>query len=318
MGKRTENLRWSPKWVSHLGCIKGCLEYLNIDVSAAWLHGATGHAFIINLHEEVCPSGPTAWHTEMLFKLGNNTGYAIDGVVGFRSDNDFAEKQKLAWENTKRAIDEGLPCYGWELGIPEFYVVYGYDDEGRYLVHPQFDRGEGPVPWQKLGDTEIGVLEMYTVKPGQAADDTTTVKEALGFAVEHSGSPAKWIYPRYGAGLAGFDNWVDALRDGKATSFGVAFNAAVWRECRGYAVEFLREAKQRIGGNVADLFDEAADHYESVAHSLERVKETFPFPPEGDEVEDADRCVSAADHLRDARSAEEAGLRVLARIGGEL
>ncbi len=59
--KQLKSLRWKPRWVSHLGCIKGCLDFSGIDISDAWLFGATGHAFIINMHEVVCPSGPTAW-----------------------------------------------------------------------------------------------------------------------------------------------------------------------------------------------------------------------------------------------------------------
>lgn len=33
----------------------------------------------------------------------------------------------------QKKIDEGLTCYGWELDIPEFYVVYGYDNKGYYF-----------------------------------------------------------------------------------------------------------------------------------------------------------------------------------------
>ena len=64
--KKLENLKWSPKWVSHLGCVKGCLDYLGIDMTDAWLYGASGHAFIRNISEDSCPSGPTAWKTMML------------------------------------------------------------------------------------------------------------------------------------------------------------------------------------------------------------------------------------------------------------
>jgi hypothetical protein len=49
MEKKIENLKWQPRWMSYLGCIKGCLDYLKLDVSDAWLYGATGHAFAINL-----------------------------------------------------------------------------------------------------------------------------------------------------------------------------------------------------------------------------------------------------------------------------
>jgi len=95
--------------------------------------------------------------------LGKNIGYEIDGVFGTKSAGDFAEKQKRAWEFVKSAIDQGLPCYGWELDIPEFYVVYGYDDAGYYFSGPGCDEGKGPKPWQELGDTEIGVSAVNSV-----------------------------------------------------------------------------------------------------------------------------------------------------------
>lgn len=53
MEKRLDNLSWRPRWISHLGSIKGCLEYLNLDISDGWLYGGTGHAFVLNLHDVV-------------------------------------------------------------------------------------------------------------------------------------------------------------------------------------------------------------------------------------------------------------------------
>jgi len=317
--KKLENLRWVPRWVSHLGCIKGCLNYLGLDVSDAWLFGATGHAFVLNVHEVVCPSGPTAWNTERLFRLGKNIGYEIDGVFGMKSADGFAEKQNLAWEHAKSAIDRGLPCYGWELDIPEYYVVYGYDDAGYYFSGPGCDESRGLKPWQELGDTEIGVIEMYSLKPGQAANDAQTVKEALAFALEHATSPAKWIFPKYKAGLAGYDNWIRALESGTADGFGMAYNAAVWAECRGYAVLFLQEARERLDRKAAALFDQALDQYQVVFENLRTVTEAFPFHGmEPEHVKDQARIRTALDALRSARDAEAGGLEILQRIVNEL
>jgi len=319
MQRKLEDLRWKPRWVSHLGCIKGCLDYLRLDVSDAWLFGATGHAFVLNMHEAVCPSGPTAWRTEMLFELGTNIGYTIDGVFGLRSGGDFADKQKLAWEHIKGAIDQGLPCYGWELDIPEYYVVYGYDDQGYYYSGPACDSGKGPKAWQELGDTEIGVLEMYSVRPGTVADDVKTVKEAFASILEHSTSPEKWILPPYKAGLAGFDKWVQAVETRKADGMGMAYNAAVWSECRDFAVAFLWEAKDRLGGEWTGLFDEAIGHYEVVAANLRAVSQALPFhglKPE--HIQDESRLRTALEHLKRAREAEASGLKALERIAAEL
>ena len=313
-----ENLRWRPRWVSHLGCVKGCLDYLGMDVSDGWLYGATGHAFIINVHDVVCPSGPTAWNTEMLRKLGRNVGYESRGLSAERGDADFEQKRKLIWENTKLALDNGLPTYGWELAIPEYYVIYGYDDVGYYYSGPGCCDGAGPKPWEELGASDIGVLEMYSILKGEAADDRTTVKEALAFALAFAESPGKWVWPKYKAGLAGFDKWAKALEDGTAHGLGAPYNAAVWHECREFAVEFLKEAKERLGGPVGP-FDEAIGQYEVVAEDLKKVAELFPFVErEEGHVKDKERCAQAAAALRAAREAEAAGLAALANIRDEL
>ena len=318
MKKELENLRWRPQWVSHLGCVKGCLDYLGMDVSDAWLFGATGHAFIINVHDVVCPSGPTAWNTEMLRKLGKNVGYETHGLSANRKDADFEQKRKLIWENAKLALDNGLPTYGWELDVPEYYVVFGYDDVGYYYSGPMCDDGAGPKPWRDLGESDIGVLEMYSLVEGEAADDRTTVKEALAFALAFAQSPAEWVFPKYKAGLGGFDNWVKAVEGNIAHGHGVAYNAVVWHECRRFAVEFLKEAKERLGGPAAP-FDEAIASYEAVAENLKKVVELFPFHGlKSEHIQDEGRRAEAAEALRAAREAEAAGLAALAKIRDEL
>lgn len=251
----------------------------------------------------------------MVRKLGKNIGYEIDAVVAHKSEEDFEGKLKTAWENTRQAIEQDLPSYGWELDAPEYYVVYGYDDKGYYFSGAGCDGGKGPKPWQKMGDTEIGVLEMYTVRPGQAADDATTIKEALEFALEHARSPGKWVFPRYKTGLDGYDNWINALDAGTVHGHGMAYNTVVWSECRAYAVQFLLEARERLDDSRYNtLFEEAARQYEIVYENLLKVAKLFPFPPKGDEVNSERRRKKAVKLLKKARKTEESGLNSLAKI----
>ena len=46
-----------------IGRIKGCLEFLGLDVSDAWLAGGTGNAFIIAMGKRagICDVYPRAW-----------------------------------------------------------------------------------------------------------------------------------------------------------------------------------------------------------------------------------------------------------------
>ena len=319
MATMLESLRWKPMWVSHMGCVKGCLDFLGIEVTDAWLYGATGHAFVINMHEVVCPSGPTAWNTEKLFQLGRNVGYQIDGVFALKTHEDFGKKQEEAWRHSIESLDKGIPCYGWELDIPEYYVVYGYDDVGYHFSGPKCDAGRGPKPWQELGATQIGCLEMYSVAPGKAVEDAQVVKDALGFVLEHAQSPEKWIFPKYRAGLDGFDSWIEALSTVKADGFGMAYNSEVWNECRSLAVEFLKEAKERMPDKVSALFDDSIGHYQAVSENLKEVARLFPFVEhDAEHVNDEQRRATGLDHLKLARQAEESALGALQAVLKEI
>jgi hypothetical protein len=267
------------------------------------------------MHEGACPSGPTAWNTGKLSELGRNLGYKLDCVFGMKNQEDFQDHQKRAFEHVQHAIDRGCPCYGWELEIPEFYVIYGYDETGYIYSGPS--SGEGSKPWQELGDTGIGVLEVYSVAPGEEADDATVVKEALAFALEIADNPDAWIDDHYRAGLEGYDTWIRALEAGKASDMGVRYNTGVWLECRKNAVGFLEEAKARLPGRADTAFDEAIVHYRDVSEHLGKVAEIYPW------VDDAsdenvlpidDRSRSAVEALQTAKEAEAAGLQALERI----
>ena len=100
-----------------------------------------------------------------MFTLGKNIGYEHAGMVGsHKSQDNFAEKQQEAWDMVRQAIDEEIPCYGWELGFPEYYVINGYDDIGYYYDGPE--PGSGPKPWRELGNTGIGELGILCIFRG--------------------------------------------------------------------------------------------------------------------------------------------------------
>ena len=310
-----EGLKWSPKWVTHMGCIKGCLNYLGVEVTDSWLYGGSGHALIINMAHDTCPSGPTAWKTMDLFRLGRNIGYSIDGVFAHKSMSDFNEKRKKAWEYVKAEIDKGHPCYGWELEGAEFYVINGYDNVGYYYNGPLCDERAGPKPWEDVGDTGIGIVEFYSVEKGTASEDLKTVKDVLEFALDHAKNWEKYTWANYHTGLGAYDNWINALETRVAVVGGMGYNSAVWNECRGYAVEFLGEAKERIDKETA-LFDEAIAHYKKVSENLKQVTEVNPFegPDFETKVTDENKIKESIEALKRARTNEEKGLKSLEKL----
>ncbi len=313
MEKKLEGLRSAPAWATHIACLKGCSDYLNLGNSMAWVYGGTGHAFVINMHEVVCPSGPTAWRNCMLHELAPNLGMQIGGHFAIRQDNpDFAKDQEKAWGHVRECIDKGVPCYGWELEVPEYYTIHGYDDTGYYFSGCGCDDERGPKPWNEIGMTDIMVMEMYSAKPCEKASDEKVVKDALAGAIRHARNPEDIKFPKYEMGLQAYELWAKALEEGRALHFGQGYNAAVWAECRKNAVEFLKEAKSRLPGKADELFDEAIGHYTKVYENLKKLYEMYPFVmPNEIDMSTTLTDPSAAALVREAGKAEEEGLGVL-------
>ena len=313
-----ESLQWEPAWISHLGCHHGCVKFLELEVSRPWIFGGTGHAFALNIHEELCPSGPTAWNTEPVDRLAANIGYLIEGVTGERSQRDFEAKQKIAWALVTGCIDTEVPCYGWELLMPEWYIITGYEEAGYYFSGPGADEAQMPLPREDLGCTEIGWLSVHCVVRCSPSPDDEVVSEAITFALDNAAGK-HLMGGGYASGLAALELWATSLESGRASRFGAGYNGECWRECREMAVDFLHEAKQRLDRE-ATLFDEAIAHYSAVRDALSLAVERVPFLPP-DQIEARDTTVTDAECaaiIREAKAAEEQGTEALRKLGEAL
>jgi hypothetical protein len=311
-----DGLRWQPHWVTRLGCIEGTLRYLGRDVSRPWLAGASGYAFALNIHEQLCPSAPFTWDNgEGFDALARNAGYAVHRVTDESGDQDAARRE--AWQMVRAALDEGTPCFSFDIGGGEYFVVHGYDGGGYY--YRGFDNSpQGPIPWQALGTTGIvGVVHVAAVRATDPADDRTAVAEAIRFGLDMQEQAADTPEDAgYMEGIRAYDWWVAALRDPDANPHGASFNAQYWAECRRLAVEFLEEADERLAdAELAPLFADAAAHYRTVAEHLNAVAEALPMDGEwGPRLEDNALVSRLIAHLEAARDAEREGLAALARL----
>ena len=253
-----------------------------------------------------------------MLSLVNNIGGKVEALIDWQTDpKKLVENQEKAWKLIRQAIDEGKPCYAFGFGVAEFYVIYGYDDTGYYASGTGCDRGAGPVSWQTLGKTAVGLIDVHSVSAVPAADDNKTVKDALEFALELAQNPNKSIFPGYTAGLAGYDRWIKSVADGKANPLGMSFCTVVWYECRELGARFLREASKRLNGKSVKPLEEAAEHYEAVARQLQMLSRLFPHPGMVP-IEDKQLIKKAVTLLKNARDAEEYGLAALEKAAASL
>ncbi len=327
-GRRLEDLepRWG--WMSYMACLRAASDYHRLGHSDSWIYGGSGYAFVLNIHEAICPSGPTAWPEHWTDLAAVNIGLFVERFAGPGKGKHGPEVRQAIWRAARRAIDDGDPVFGWELDKPEFYVVYGYDADGNYLFHNV--QGPDKLHWDRLGDTGIGWAMMAAVARHEPAGERRIVADAIEVAIEVSRRPNFLDHPKYRMGLAAYDAWIAALQDeslvasNKEIGFGHAYNAQCWAECRQHAFGFLVEARNRLkDSRLSDEFAAAIKHYQAVAANLRALAEMYPFHPDQAEemtrrLGDKDRRARAVARLQAARGAEAKALEALARLHRKL
>jgi hypothetical protein len=288
-------------WASYMQCLKAISDYLELGHSTPWIFGATGLGFIMNIHPELCPSGPTAFSQRPINALATNLGFDLYGTIFTKADKDFQAKQKEAWEMTRMAIDNDMPTFGWEMDKPEYYFIHGYDKENYLFLG--FDGKVLKKKWNTLGESEIGVVSIFSANPGKKKAATSqTLKDTFTFALGFAKGDKDWMYPAYQSGLKAYTTWIEALQNGKADHFGLGYNAQVWAECKTNACEFLKEAKKKMKSKV---MDNLVEHYDVISWSMQKVAVLFPFM--GQEF-DTEKTETAIDALFLAKEAEKAAL----------
>lgn len=312
-GARIDHLKWQHRWLTHLGCIEACGRDLGLDASPAWLCGGAGYAFAMRVHHQLCPAGIIAWAPPV--QLARHVGYETELLAP--GNEEVSRQQQIVWTAANHALDQGMPCIGFAMEAWQSYLINGYDEEGYFYLPVQ--TGDGHFPKAKMGVEVPCIVTLF--RRTNPAPDLTVVKEALTFATRFATDPA--IAPGWGgppehftAGLAGYNPWLDSLLSGQAAPHDLAFNCQVYAELRQLAVDFLREAADRLDRRTA--FSTAIGRYESVASSLKSLAELFPLPADSAHHRDTERRRTAVAHLRSAKSAEEMGVGDLLTLLREL
>jgi len=321
-GTQWKGLQAERGWITRMGGMIGAAKHLELPATPSWIYGGSGHAFALNIHELICPSGPTAWPTEHVNRLAANVGLKCEMLTTPKNAPDAAEKLKQMWTRGTAALDAGRPCMAWWLDHGEWYVVNGYDANGNFL-YDDFGHKTGRKHHAKLADNGTDFAAMLILDRTTPASDAKVFTDAVRFALDHGeGKHSREIWY---TGLAAYEAWIAALTSEEALKnkdigFGHAYNAQCWAECRRHAVAFCQEAGKRLGtAKTRAGFDAAVRHYQTVSKQLNLVAKTFPFDVADrkamdERIADPARRKKAVDALAAARAAELAGLKALAEV----
>jgi hypothetical protein len=245
-----------------IGVLKGVTAYYGLTHSDPLLFGASGHAFLINIHEQLCPSGPYCWKAAGFERLIGNLGLRRNDL-GFFSPDSRPEDRNQVEAQLRAALDQGIPCALLNL---ENQLITGYDDAGFFTAQPWAPHMNFPPArlsfgaWPELG--EQFHVNFYTFARCQAADLRTQVLDSLEYAVDLHRNPQQHSFPGYHIGPDAYACWKAAVSEHGA-SHGQWWNATVWWECRRMAAAYFTE--------IAGLIPAAAAPATALAHAYTEI-----------------------------------------------
>jgi RNA polymerase sigma factor (sigma-70 family) len=302
---------WKRCRTSFAGAVCAVLPYAgDAKRSLAEVMGLTAQAFRLTVEEErIDASGPAMYFWEKKFQegllnLGFESSHAGDGGA---PPTPYLLNESIA--HARRSIGRGVPAIAWDVGAPEFGIVYGYDDE-KQLLYAEDAKGKYEIPYERFGRGESGGVFVLTVTEPKPIGERQAAANALEMAVRHAYGELTFV--GYVCGLPAYDCWIEAFRKRRVDGIGNAYTIRIAAEARGYAAQFLRSAGAKYE-DAAVLALEAAGHYETVAGILERLAERFPFPAGGLPNEPL-AAEEAGQLLKQARTAEEFGVQVLRKL----
>lgn len=313
------SFRAPQTWNSAAASIHEMLGYIGPSPSLPMVMGMSGLSFRLTiLPQDIHIAGPTAYNFKEVLTRGlQHMGYRSHAVEALASEaglnanlvdpsmlEEKAKGKRLLNPRLVRAlslirysIHRGIPAVVWDLHIPEFGLIYGYDDAARTLYGTDFIKS-GTIPYDHVGrgvNQEVFVL---------TAESDGMIREmnlhaALTDVLAHYRGEDPYTLPNTVSGLAAYAVWREALEYRRVEPNGHAYNIAVLWDARRYASEFFKElslkwaSTARYSSLIAFCL-QAEELYRNMFQKLNTLAELCPFPDGGlpNEKVHADQAIS--------------------------
>lgn len=260
-------------------CIMTALKNSPYSELAEDIIAASGFAFRMWVNDELCASATSIWSFDSQKPWLENGGLVCELVGRYWGQDDIEEAKRLeAIENIKRSIDSGIAGIAWDIGIPEWGLIIGYDDEAQVFLGLEVTGAEVELPYDALGKLEIPILNVVTIKGMANKSREHIVKDTLKLAASHLNGE-EWCENRkgleaYPALIAHFEKEFDAAASWNMEYYLGTYAALKWYSWKFFEKYDLAELSQ-IYKKVFDCWQAAFDLKKSTDLSKIENRETI-------------------------------------------
>lgn len=308
-------------WTQAAQTVYGLLQYTDKkdQFNLADVMGLSGHAFRITIDREtVSPAGPTVYSPfDLMGRPLGLFGCKVKQIFFPVPATPEQLEQFVAF--VQESVDRGMPVTGWDIFIPEFGIIYGYDHEKQLLYVRDVEK-DGTIAYSELNNRRYNVLHSMTITESEPVQFMPVLIESLKQSIAfYRGKLQKPEHEPFRNGLEAYEAWMEAFAGKHINIVGNAYNLAVVADAREFAVKFFGGFRQKWPGetslerDIVALADEAAAHFEQAASALGAMRAMFPFP-HGGEPNDPNEADAAIRLLKQTKTAEEQAVSVMERM----
>ena len=150
----------------------------------------SGFAFRMWVSADLCPSATSIWAFDEQKPWVENGGLLCRYVGRFWGQDDIEEQKRLeAIENIKRSINDGIPAISWDIGVPEWGLIIGYDDETQMFetltINTDSTENGLQMPYEQLGKRELPILSVLTITGKSDKKQEDILRDTMKLAVSH-------------------------------------------------------------------------------------------------------------------------------------
>lgn len=150
------------------------------------LSGMTGFPFIFVVHKDLILASTELYPLKTTaVKSMEILGFYSETYDGIKTSPTFPLYQKRALKRVKESIDNGIAVIAWDMGITDFSVIFGYDDEDEVFFYKnRYQKYDQILLYKNFGISEANYWMCQIIGEKVDKDIRDIYLESLEFAVD--------------------------------------------------------------------------------------------------------------------------------------
>jgi len=203
---------------------------------------SSGFAFRMWISADLCPSETSIWdfgkQPEWIRNGGIETTY---DCCLWQPENVLHDARTDTLPKIKASIDRGIPVVAWDIGVCEWGLITGYDDDTQKFATLCINGSVDEMDYAKLGNREMPMLNVITITDKTYKEQAEIIADTKLLAKAHLNGE-EWC--ENAQGLASYPRLIDILESedpALAYSWGMEYALGTFGALKWYAWKFFEK-----------------------------------------------------------------------------